>query len=123
MASGTFDRPLPDPADERALLGLSGLKAKTTEVSANQTATFAFPSSGTQDGLVILSAGNVGKRAMYIYGATTTGNVNLTEINAPTQSGLSVSASGRSIVVTNPSQAVFVCVLAFQGSLPTVTVA
>lgn len=122
MASGTGARPLPEPEEERELLGLGNLRSMTVEVTANTTKTFSFSTGEAKDGIVILSAANAEKRGLAIYGANSgSGNIALAAILSPSQSGLSIAASGRAFVVTNPSQSVFVCVMAFQGELPTVT--
>lgn len=118
MASGTFERPLPDPAEEKALLGLSDLKSKCYQIAANTTGTLRFTTE-IKDGLLVLSAGDTGKRGLYIYGSTSTGGIALTTILAPTQSGLSVAASGNNIVITNGTLALFALVMAFKGGLPT----
>ena len=124
MASGTGARPLPERADERELLGISGIRALSIQVDANKTATFTFSNGDPKDGLLVMSAGatTLTKRGLYIYGCTTTGPIATTAILAPTQSGMSVTDSGRTFKIVNGSSALFVCVLAFQGSLPTVTV-
>lgn len=120
MASGTFERPLPDPAEEKALLGLNDLQSKSYQIAANTTGTLRFTTE-LKDGLLVLSAGDAGKRGLYIYGSTSTGGIALTSILTPTQSGLTVSASGNNIVINNGTFAVFALVLAFKGSLPTLT--
>lgn len=120
MASGTFERPLPDPAEEKALLGLSDLKSKSYQIAANTTGTLGFLTE-LKDGLLVLSAGDAGKRGMYIYGSTSVSGILLTTILAPTQSGLTVTASGNNITIVNKAFALFVLVLPFQGNLPTLT--
>lgn len=120
MASGTFDRPLPDPAEEKVLLGLSDLKSKSYQIPANTTGTLGFVTE-LKDGLLVLSAGDAGKRGLYIYGSTSTGPMVLTTILAPTQSGLTVTASGNNIVIVNKTYALFVLAMPFQGGLPTLT--
>ena len=120
MASGTIARPLPDPAEEKALLGLSDLQTKSYQIAANTTGTLGF-STGLKDGLLVVSAGDAGKRGLFIYGSTSTGAIVLTTILAPTQSGLTITASGNSIVIVNKTYALFALVLPFQGGLPTLT--
>ena len=120
MASGSFERPLPDPAEEKDLLGLSEIRSKCYQIPANTTGTLAFASE-LKDGILVLSAGDAGKRGMYIYGSTTTGPIVLTTIIAPTQSGLTVTASGSNIVIVNKTYALFVLAMPFQGGLPTLT--
>ena len=120
MASGTFERPLPDPAEEKELLGLSDLQSKSYQISANTTGTLRFTTE-LKDGLLVLSAGDAGKRGLYIYGSTSTGGIALTSILTPTQSGLTVSASGNNIVINNGTLALFALVLAFKGGLPTLS--
>lgn len=120
MASGTFERPLPDPAEEKVLLGLSDLKSKSYQIPANTTGTLGF-STELKDGLLVVSAGDAGKRGLYIYGSTSTGGIVLTTILAPTQTGLTITASGNNIVIVNKTFALFALVMPFQGSLPTLT--
>lgn len=120
MASGTFERPLPDTEDEKALLGLSDLKSKSYQILANVTGTLGFVTE-IKDGLLVLSAGDAGKRGLYIYGSTSTGPMVLTTVIAPTQSGLTVSASGSNIVIVNKAYTLFALVLPFQGGLPTLS--
>lgn len=120
MASGTFERPLPNPADERSLLGLGEIRSLTIEMTANTSKTLTF-NNLPRDGLIILSAGDASKRGLYIYGATTTGNVGLTAVHAPTQSGLSITTSGRSITIANPTLSLFVCLITTQNGLPSVS--
>ncbi len=118
MASGTFERPLPDPAEEKALLGLNDIRSKCYQIPANTTGTLTFATE-LKDGILVLSAGDAGKRGMYIYGSTSVSGILLTTILAPTQSGLTVTASGNNIVIVNKTFALFVLVLPFQGGLPT----
>ena len=120
MASGVFDRPLPNPGDERGLLSLGELKSVTFEVPASTTRNLTF-SKELKDGLLVMGAGTVTKRGLYIYGSTSTGNISVTAILAPTQSGMSISVSGNDIVITNGSQALFVSAIPFKGNLPTLT--
>lgn len=120
MASGTFERPLPDPAEEKTLLGLNDLKSRSYQIPANTTGTLRFATE-LKDGLLVVSAGDAGKRGLYIYGSTTAGGIVLTAILAPTQSGLTVTASGNNITIVNKAFALFVLVLSFQGNLPTLT--
>lgn len=118
MASGTIARPLPDPAEEKVLLGLSDVVTQAFTIPASSTGTLKFVTE-LKDGLLVLSAGDTGKRGLYIYGSTSTGGIALTSILTPTQSGLSVAASGNNIVITNGTLALFALVLAFKGNLPT----
>lgn len=117
MANGTIARPLPDPAEEKVLLGLSDVMTQAYTIPASTTGTLKFVTE-LKDGLLILSAGDTGKRGMYLYGSTSTGGIALTTILAPTQSGLSVTASGNNIAITNGTLALFALVLAFKGGLP-----
>ncbi len=120
MASGTIARPLPDPAEEKVLLGLSDVVTQAYTIPASSTGTLRFITE-LKDGLLVLSAGDTGKRGLYIYGSTSTGGIALTSILTPTQSGLTISASGNNIVINNGTLALFALVLAFKGGLPTLT--
>lgn len=117
MASGTFARPLPDPAEEKVLLGLGDLLSQAYTIPASTTGTLRFITE-LKDGLLVLSAGDTGKRGLYIYGSTSTGGIALTTILAPTQTGLTVTASGNNIVINNGTLALFALVMAFKGGLP-----
>lgn len=118
MASGTIARPLPDPAEEKVLLGLSDVVTQAYTIPASTVGTLKFVTE-LKDGLLVLSAGDTGKRGLYIYGSTSTGGIALTSILTPTQSGLTVSASGNNIVINNGTLALFALVMAFKGGLPT----
>jgi hypothetical protein len=122
MASGTFERPLPDPAEEKALLGLSGLKCLSFDQDGNTTRYFSFAAE-PKDGLLILSAGaaQAGKRGMYIFGSTSSGAISLTPILAPAQSAVEATAAGNTIRIANGSSHVYVLILQYVGRLPSVT--
>lgn len=120
MASGTGERPLGTPEQEKALLGLSDIKSKSYQILANTTGVLGFVTE-IKDGLLVLSAGSPEKRGMYIYGSASSGGIELTTVLAPTQSGLTVSASGNNITIVNKANVLFVLVLPFQGGLPTLT--
>lgn len=120
MASGTGARPLPEPAEERELLGLGSLQSTTFEIPASTTKTLAFVTE-IKDGLLVLSAGTAAKRGLYIFGSSSTGNLSVTTVLAATQSGISVTASGNNIAIANGTSALFVCVLQFKGNLPTMS--
>lgn len=120
MASGTFERPLPNPAGERSLLSLGEFKSATYEIPASSTRNLTFAKE-LKNGMLVMGAGATTKRGMFIYGSTTTGSITVTTVLAPTQSGLTVSASGNDIVITNGSNALFVCVMPFKGGLPSLT--
>ena len=119
MASGTISRPLPDPAEEKVLLGLSGASTASFQLPASTTRHLAFATE-IKDGLLVVSAGLATKRGMYIFGSTSTGAISLTPILAPTQSGLSITASGNNIVVTNGTSDLFVLVIQYRGTMPSV---
>lgn len=119
MASGTFPRPLPDPAEEKALLGLSGAETASYQLPAGTTRHLAFATE-IKDGVLIVSAGLATKRGMYIFGSTSSGAISITPILTPTQSGMSITSSGNNIVITNGTSDLFVLVIQYRGALPAV---
>lgn len=120
MASGTFDRPLPDPADEKAMLGLSGINTISYDQDANTTRYIKFPTKPI-DGMLILSAGAGSgldtKRGVYVFGSTTTGNVTLTPV---LQSSLTITGGSNYISIANGASHVYWAVISFMGGQPTV---
>ena len=124
MASGTFDRPLPDPVEEKMLLNLGGINVVTTEVSTNGTGYINIPrnSSALRTGIIILACGVANGSGMYIYGRGTqsSASIQLTAIKAPTLSGVSVSVVGNDVVIETPTYQV-VRIIYFTGGAPTVS--
>lgn len=120
MASGTGERPLPDPAEEKVLLGLSGINTLSYDQDANTTRYIKFPSKPI-DGILILSAGaGTGldsKRGIYVFGSTTTGNVTLTSV---LQSSLTITGGSNYVSITNGASHVYWAVISFMGGQPTV---
>lgn len=120
MASGSFERPLPDPAEEKALLGLSGINTISYDQNANTTRYIKFPSKPI-DGILILSAGAGSgldsKRGIYVFGSTTTGSVSLTPVLA---SSLTITGGSNYIAVANGTSHVYWAVIGFMGGQPTV---
>lgn len=120
MASGTFQRPLPDPTDEKTLLGLSGITTMKYAQSASTTRYATFKTE-IKSGILILSAGGTTKHGLYIFGSTSSGAIGITTIHAPSQSGMSVTASGQTITVSNGSSALYWLILMWNGDLPTIS--
>lgn len=120
MASGTFDRPLPDPAEEKVLLGLSGINTLGYDQDANTTRYIKFPTKPI-DGMLILSAGAGSgldaKRGVYVFGSTSTGNVTLTSV---LQSSLTITGGSNYIAIANGTSHVYWAVISFMGGQPTV---
>ena len=120
MASGTFARPLPDPAEEKALLGLSGINTLSYDQDANTTRYIKFPTKPI-DGMLILSAGAGSgldaKRGVYVFGSTTTGNVTLTSV---LQSSLTITGGSNYIAITNGTSHVYWAVISIMGGQPSV---
>lgn len=123
MASGIGSRPLPNPEEERQLLSLNDLKSITYEVSSKSTYNLTFIANTIKNGIVITSAGADAdkKRGLYIFGSTSNGNLNITNVFLASQSmTTTVSASGNNLQVINTaSTATYLCVIMFKGDLPT----
>lgn len=80
--------------------------------------------SGTvQSGLVITWGTVASKDSMFLFSKTTTTNLHLKTILAPSQSGLSVTAdsSNSTIVVANGNYGMGIAVVMFYGNLPTIS--
>lgn len=99
---------------------LGGVVLGVYEVPANTTRNLSFVKE-VKGGTLIMSGGVSSKRGMYIYSSTSTGSVGVTAVLAVAQSGLSIAGSGDDIVVVNGSNALFICVIAYKGALPTLT--
>lgn len=126
MASGTGERPLPDPAQEKELLGLSGLRSMWFGVNANSTVYLKFPGNAQKYGVIFFDGAATTKRGMLQYGAGTNSAIHITQIVTPSQSGTSVAAGGNAsnnpvwVKVTNGTNYLYGMVLAYNGPLPTV---
>ena len=122
MASGTFERPLPDPADEGALLGLGGISGSMKfAFNANLTRYLVFPSGQKQGLLIIGSTGSfAGKWGVYMFFSSETGSISLQEVKAPTQTGLSVTGTSNTVVtIVNPGGTLYGGVICIRGGSPT----
>lgn len=120
MASGIFQRPLPDPTDEKTLLGLNAITTMKYTQSASTTRYATFKTE-VKSGILVLSAGGATKHGLYIFGSTSAGAIGITAIHAPSQSGMNVNASGQTITVSNGSTNLYWLILMWNGDLPTIS--
>lgn len=121
MASGTGERPLGTPAQEKALLSLSGWNVVTHEISTG-SAYIHIPrnSSAMRTGLIIFVGGYAGSSGVYAYGRRTpsTAGIVIDAIKAPTRSGVSLTVSGDYVKLTTDVYQV-IRVIHFSGGAPT----
>lgn len=96
-----------------------GFYSARFNVPASSTRYLSFP-SGLKNG-IIFTSGASNKRGVYIYGSTSSSGVNKTDIYAITQSGTGISetANANYLTITNGSTGMYVLVIAYFGSLPT----
>ena len=101
-----------------------GDKSLTLTIAAGGTRVLTFDTVNPKGGMLILAGAITSKDGLYIFGGTTTmaTGMQLVTVKAVSQSGMSVSASGAKITVTNGSpNAVYLYIMQWMGSLPTVT--
>lgn len=130
MASGTFERPLPDPADESALLapqlGLGGISGSAVfSFAANLTRYLVFP-SGQKQGLLIIGSTSSfsAKWGLYMYYSSASGTISLQPVLAPTQTGLAVAGTSNTVVtIVNPGGALYGGAICIRGGSPTLETA
>lgn len=123
MASGTFERPLPDPADEKALLGLDGFSGvMRAEIAPNVTRYLVFQSQH-KDGLLITSTNGDSaseKVGLYVFGSSASNTIAMTAIKAVTRTGLSITPLSNTVIqIVNPSGYMWLMVQMFYGDKPT----
>lgn len=136
MATGTGERPLGTPAQEKQALGISGLETPNNSGSirfmrfgfdANTTRYLSFPGNATKYGIVFFDGAASTKQGCVQYGAGTNSSMHIKQISAPTQSGTSVTAGGKSsnnpvwIKITNGANYMYGFIIAYDGPLPTIT--
>ena len=126
MASGTFARPLPDPAEEKALLGLTqSFSAVRFSMEANTTVYISLPTpSGNvfRQGLVLIGGSAATKSGIYIYNGTNTTNLHVDTVLAASYSGVSVTKGGNTYLkVTNGTTALIGTIICGWGDRPVVT--
>ena len=125
MASGVGERPLPDPASEKALIGLNGFAGVAKfEVPNNSTRYLVFPSSYKAG---LLSVGGYGssydnKAGLYTVDSGSSATISLVPIKAATYSGLTITPLNNTVIqITNPAGYLWVGVLMFYGGVPTLS--
>lgn len=126
MASGTFERPLPDPSSEKSLLGLGGLSLSNYSLAANQTRYLVFKDQIKFGYLATFGYNaNAGtKSGLYQLCCTSSGNdpITLTAVKAVSYSGLAITPiSSKVVQITNPSGSgyLWVSVMLCYGDAPT----
>lgn len=125
MASGTGERPLGTPEQEKALLELSNLKSKFAwGEGSNWTRKLTFSGNVVKAGLIFIwgtGGSSIDKDGIYYYASTTSSNFHLRTIKATTQSGTSVSATSAGVVtIVNGQYGMGISVLAVTGDLPSI---
>ena len=126
MASGVGERPLPDPASEKSLLGLGGFTwTLRCEVPNNSTRYLVFP-SWYKGGL--LAVGGYGgshddKAGLYILDSGTSGanaSLSLPPVKAATRTGLAITPLNNTVIeIVNPGGYLWGGVMMFYGDKPT----
>lgn len=123
MASGTFERPLPDPEIERSLLGLGGFGGVMRfEVPNNSTRYLVF-ASGYKAGL--LATGGYGgshddKSGLYTLDSGSSAIISLPPIKAVTRTGLTITPLNNTVIqIVNPSGYLWGVLLMSFGTTPT----
>jgi len=121
MATGTGERPLGTPAQEKELLGLSGFVGAQYSWAASETKKLVFQ-SGRNIGVLILNSNLDSKRALYLFGSSSSGAFGASIIKAPTQSGLTVTFGTDEITITNGSSVLNVMVIIMNRNVvPTIS--
>lgn len=125
MASGTFQRPLPDPADEKKLLDIGGTYIVTErQVPGGGTRYINFPTSDYyRQGFVIIGGGLAAKTGLYIFNGTNSSNLHVEAILSPTSGygSVAIDTTNR-LKVTNPLSTVQnITVISTFGGKPTIT--
>ena len=125
MASGVGERPLPDPASEKSLLGLGGVNGiMRFEVPNNSTCYLVFP-SGYKGGL--LAVGGYGgshddKAGLYTVTSAASAIISLPAIKAVTRTGLTITPLNNTVIeIVNPGGYLWGGLLMFYGEKPTLS--
>lgn len=123
MASGTFQRPLPDPADEKKLLDFGGTYVVTErQVAASGIRYINFPTSDYyRQGFVIIGGGNSGKTGLYIFNGTNNNNFHVESITTPSTGSVERDTNNRLKVTNGASGVLNITVIATFGGKPTIT--
>ena len=123
MASGTGERPLGTPAQEKALLSLRGWNVITYEI-ASGSAYIHLPRNpnAMRTGLIIFVGGYAGSSGVYAYGRRSGASnpIIIDAIKVPTRSSVSMYVSGDDVVLTTDVYQV-VRIVYFSGGEPTVS--
>ena len=95
-----------------------GFMSMRLSVPSNETRYLSFLTEGKEGVLFVGGASN--KRSIYLFGSTSSGNVNLVPAFEPASMSITVSASGNVITLANGSTAARILVLMSYGALPSV---
>lgn len=120
MASGSGERPLGTPVQEKSLLGIDGVNGIKRFEVPNSTTRYLVFSSGYKAGL--LTVGGYGssydnKAGLYVIDSGSTAALRLVTVKAPTQSGLTITPIDNTVIqITNPSGYLWVGVMTFYGT-------
>ena len=125
MASGTFQRPLPDPEDEKKLLDIGGTYVVTErQVPGGGTRYINFPTSDYyRQGFVIIGGGRSEKTGLYIFNGTNSSNFHVKAVLSPSSGYGSVAIdTNNRLKVENPQSTVQnITVISTFGGKPTIT--
>jgi len=122
MATGTGERPLGTPAQEKTLMGLySGLKASYFSIASNVTRYLVFTSGEVITGVIFIGSTNNSKLSMYMISCNESSDIAVVPVFPATQSGFSVTASGRVITIVNKTGYAYPLVFQWRGTAPTLT--
>lgn len=123
MATGVFDRPLPDPTDEKSLLGLNNTYVITErQVAGGGVRYINFPTSDYyRQGFVIIGGGSSAKTGLYIFNGTNSSNFHVEAITAPSAGGVERDTNNRLKVTNGPSAVLNITVISTFGDKPTIT--
>ena len=126
MASGTGERPLPDIADEKSLLGLfSSFNAIRFDMAANTTIYILLPipsANAYRQGLVLIGGSAATKSGIYFYNGTNATNLHVDTVLAASYSGVSVTKGGNNYLkVTNGTTVLTGTIISGWGERPIIT--
>lgn len=126
MANGIGERPLPDIADEKNLLGLfPSFNAVHFDMAANATMYISLPvpsNNAFRQGLVIIGGSAATKSGIYFYNGTNATNLHVDTVLAANYTGVSVTRGGNTYLkITNGTTALLVTIICGWGNKPVVT--
>ena len=123
MATGTGERPLGTPAQEKSLLGLSTTNTFTFSIAGNTTRYLVFPATGASNGLLFFSGYDTVKHGLYICGRASSGDMKYTAVHAinSTSSGAIITFANHHIKIENKTSYLYGTYITSQGEAPTLS--